>query len=409
VGLEKAMRHRLVLAAFLTCLPFAAMTEPAPMDEPQSMRFEWVTEGPADACADKCRSWVVASGPITKESLQDFDFLGQVKDLKGATLVLDSGGGSVVASLELGRKVRALGMTTTVGTVVKFDTKPGEEQRGRLSPRGECASMCVFVLLGGAKRTIPPEARILVHQIWPGAKRYDASAENYTAEELVRVQRDVGRIARYTVEMGADISLFELAMRIPPWERLRALSQSELRGMGLQTIETAEVRTSGVVNPPRAEKPITASGPERGWTNADDGKHHELMRWHPLTVEGEEIGRFELSLACSERGAYRVTYLEARSLNGEEAAARLQDVTIRLGGDRAVLTIASSAPRASAGELESRATGRVKASFVERLLKDPTGTILVTTRTTDNTRTSIRIGTTGFSKAYNKFVDRCRN
>jgi hypothetical protein len=402
------MLNRLVCAAaMVVCLPFTALTEPS-TDEPQSMRFEWVREGPADACADKCRTWVTATGPITKASLKDFAFLGEVKDLRNTMLVLDSGGGSVVASLELGRKVRALGMTTTVGHVVKLPTPSGEEQRGRLSPRGECASMCVFVLLGGVKRIIPPEARILVHQIWPGSKRYDASAETYTAEELVRVQRDVGRIASYTVEMGGDIALFELAMRIPPWERLRALSQAELRRMGLQTIETAEVRTSGVVSAPLPGKRVLAAAGEHGWMAVEDGSRHELLRHHPLTIEGEEIGQFALSLTCAGKGAYRLGYLEARTLNAEEGDARLQTVIVRLGGERAVLSIGSSAPEQGDGELASHASGRVKASFVERLLKDPTEAIVVTTRASDNTRTSIRVGSAGLSKSYPRFAAACR-
>ena len=122
--------------------------------------------------------------------------------------------------------------------------------------------MCVFVLLGGVHRTVPPEARISVHQIWPGNKRSDASAENYTAEELVRIQRDVGRIARYTVEMGGDIELFELAMRIPPWERLRSLSQTELRKLRLQMLET--VAETPTVRRHRAPRPIAHRAPSRG-------------------------------------------------------------------------------------------------------------------------------------------------
>jgi hypothetical protein len=409
-GLETDMLFRLLLAATLICLPYAASTEPVTSDEPQTMRFEWVKEGPAENCGDRCRTWVTASGPITKDAIKDFDFLSEVKDLKGATLVLDSGGGSVLASLELGRKVRALGMTTTVGEVTKFDTPPGAEQRGKLSPRAECASMCVFVLLGGQKRIIPPEARILVHQIWPGAKRYDASAETYTAEELVRVQRDVGRIARYTVEMGGDIELFELAMRIPPWERLRILTQGELRRTGLQTVETAEVRTSGAVSAtPTPEKGLSAPVKERGWIALNDAKNHELLRRHPLTLEGEEIGRFELSFACGEGGTYKLAYLEARSLNADDAGTRLQDVVVRLGNERAVLSIGGSGPTGQGKELASHATGKIKPGFVEKLMKDPTAAILVSTRTSDNTRTSIRVGGTGLAKAYSQFAARCRN
>lgn len=406
------MVHRLIGAAILTCLPFAtALAEPAVPDEPRSMRFEWVREGPAEACSTGCRAWVTASGPITKESLKDFAFISEVKDLRGATLVLDSGGGSVLASLELGRKVRALGMTTTVGRVIKFDTPPGVEQSGRLSPRGECASMCVFVLLGGVKRTIPPEARILVHQIWPGAKRYDATAETYTAEEMVRVQRDVGRIASYTVEMGGDIALFELAMRIPPWERLRSLSPGELRRVGLQTAETVELRSSGATT--ATNRPGSAPAepaPERGWTASNSGHGNELRRRHPLTREGEEIGRFQLSLACDGGGAYRLAYLEARALSAEAPSTRLQDVIVRLGGERKVLNVASSALEGAAGtQLASQATGLVKPNFVERLLSDPTSSILITTRMSDNTRTSIRVGGVGFTQAYPSFAARCRS
>ncbi len=164
---------------------------------------------------------------------------------------------------------------------------------------------------------MPAEARILVHQIWPGGKRYDASAETYTAEEMVRIQRDVGRIARYTVDMGGDIELFELAMRIPPWEKLRALTAPELRRMRLQTSDAvAEAPTSGVAATGRPAQPAPPGQParaaERGWMVAGpspgDGRLAALLRSHALTIEGDEVGRFELALACADNpAAYRLS------------------------------------------------------------------------------------------------------
>ena len=167
--------------------------------------------------------------------------------------------------------------------------------------------MCVFVLLGGVQRKVPVEARILVHQIWPGGKRYDASAETYTAEEMVRIQRDVGRIARYTVEMGGDIELFELAMRIPPWEKLRTLTQAELRRMRLQTLDAvAQAPTSGAVAAARPSTKQVSVAPERGWTVVENARVHTMVRNHPLTIEGEAVGQFELALACGgEAGGSR--------------------------------------------------------------------------------------------------------
>jgi hypothetical protein len=403
------MSYRLLAATLLVCLPSITLAEPSSSAEPPSMRFEWVREGPADVCGNQCREWIAASGPITTDTARDFGFFTTVRDARGATIVFDSGGGSVLASLDLGRKLRDFRMTASVGRTIKLDTPAAEEQRAKLSPRGECASMCVFVLLGGVQRAVPPEARILVHQIWPGGKRYDASAETYTAEEMVRIQRDVGRIARYTVEMGGDIELFELAMRIPPWERLRTLTAAELRRMRLQTLDVvAQAPTSGAVVPAKPSVAhILSRTPERGWTVVKEAQVHTLLRNHPLTIEGEEVGHFELSLACGdEDGGYKVAYRETRATGADEA--RLKDVHLWLSGERAVLNIDSSGIPDGATEMQTVATGQVTSAFVEKLKNDPTVTMTVGTKTADDVRTSIRIGVTGFMQGFPKLAADCK-
>ena len=88
-----------------------------------------------------------------------------------------------------------------------------------------CESMCAFVLLAGVERQVPAEARVMVHQIWLGDRRDDPTAANYSAEDLVVVQRDIGRLAQYTMEMGGGIDLLEIALKIPPWEPMRQLSR----------------------------------------------------------------------------------------------------------------------------------------------------------------------------------------
>jgi hypothetical protein len=95
--------------------------------------------------------------------------------------------------------------------------------------------MCAFILLGGTHRYVPPEARVLVHQIWLGSKSRRALEASYTAEELGLVERDIGSLARYTVEMGGGIELLETALRVPPWEPMHALSRDELQRMGVIT------------------------------------------------------------------------------------------------------------------------------------------------------------------------------
>ena len=52
------------------------------------------------------------------------------------------------------------------------------------------------------------------------------------------MQRDIGRLAQYTIEMGGGVELLETALRIPPWEPLYRLSADELQRMKLNTVDT---------------------------------------------------------------------------------------------------------------------------------------------------------------------------
>jgi hypothetical protein len=251
----------------LACTCLSALAGGAPIDKPKSssMRFEWRSETQADVCGKTCRTWISAVGPVTDRTPDDFAaFVGQ-RDAHAATLVLDSEGGSVVDTIKLGRALRALDITTTVGTTV-IGTAPGGGT-GALSPAATCESMCAFVLLGGARRYVPPEARILVHQIWLARKRERPESASYTAGEIVLVERDIGSLARYTIEMGGGIELLEAALRVPPWQPLYQLSSDEIRRMRLSNVDhlfesspagvatTAQLGTAAAVNAPPAHAP----------------------------------------------------------------------------------------------------------------------------------------------------------
>jgi hypothetical protein len=212
---------------------------PAPADDGSSapMRFEWRREGPPDACGSNCRVWISAVGYITADTPQEFETFAKDPNARGAVLVLDSDGGSVLGTLALGRIIRGLDMITTIGKSTTVPASANHERSAVLSPNGNCESMCAFVLLAGSRRYVPPEARVLVHQIWLGKKRKQALESSYSAEELNVVQRDIGRLAQYTIEMGGGVDLLETALRIPPWEPLYRLSADELLRMRLNTVD----------------------------------------------------------------------------------------------------------------------------------------------------------------------------
>ena len=85
--------------------------------------------------------------------------------------------------------------------------------------------MCVFLLLSGKTRYVPEGAHVRVHQIWMGDRADDAKAASYTAQDLMIVERDIGRLAKYTFDMGGAGDLLSLSLSVPPWEDLHELSR----------------------------------------------------------------------------------------------------------------------------------------------------------------------------------------
>jgi hypothetical protein len=198
------------------------------------MKFNWV------ACGSRCRGWVSAVGIVTADSPKDFEDFARGRELRGATLVLDSSGGSVNDSIALGRRFRELGLLTTVGISVVTHTAQGN--RAGISPEAYCESMCVFLLLAGEARYVPQHAHVRVHQIWMGDRADDAKAASYSAQDLMIVERDIGRLAKFTFDMGGSGDLLALSLSVPPWEDLHEMSAAELRLTNLVTTETgAEV------------------------------------------------------------------------------------------------------------------------------------------------------------------------
>jgi hypothetical protein len=106
----------------------------------------------------------------------------------------------------------------------------------------------------------------LVHQIWLGAKSKRALESTYSAEELELVQRDIGKLARYTIEMGGGIELLETALRVPPWQPMYSLTYDEVRRMRLTTVEQLfEPVVPQVVATPTSPAAITtAAQSQRG-------------------------------------------------------------------------------------------------------------------------------------------------
>ena len=86
----------------------AGSAPPADDSGSAPMRFEWRREAPSDVCGSNCRTWISAVGYITADTPRDFEAIAADPNAKGAVLVLDSDGGSVLGTLALGRMIRII-------------------------------------------------------------------------------------------------------------------------------------------------------------------------------------------------------------------------------------------------------------------------------------------------------------
>lgn len=384
------------------------------------MKFALLTEGPAEACGAKCRPLISATGMITADTPRAFQAF--VRDnavpvskggVPGAIVVLESVGGSVLGALDLGRAIRRLGYATTVGRVIEHKAKSGAVF-GETLARADCQSMCTFVLLGGVLRAVPLDARVLVHQIWLGDRRDDADAANYTAEDLMVVQRDIGSIMQYTVEMGGDVELVALSLKVPPWEPMRVLSREELRrthldlaNIGDTAAVVSAVQTAAGPAPVDEDGDRSATG--RGWGTISHDGQLALMRNHPLTFEGDRIGSFDLYVGCGTAPqTFTFTYRETRSGSADRGLPRaMTRIAVMIDDQIQPLKIGSFERRPRRGEVDSVATAVLPAKLVRMLAGDSPASMTLETESVGNPRTVIRVGNAGFARNFAELDKSC--
>jgi hypothetical protein len=388
-------------------------------DRSLSMHFNLRLQGPAESCGAKCGLLVEASGAITADTPLEFKNFARDRNLTGALIVLDSDGGSVHGAIALGREIRRLGLDTTVGRLDDLDAPQRGTRHAKFNPRAECESMCAFVLLAGVRRTVPPEARVMVHQIWLGDRREDPTAASYSAEDLVLVQRDIGRLAQYTSDMGVSIELLDLALRIPPWEPMHALTAAEIRRTRVET-QAPDAATGATVaaSPPASPVPTPAhmtngvratNISEQRWAMVDRAGGGALARRHPLTVEGDSIGSFDLFVACGADGeSYDVSYVEQRHGSTRvPLPPKLGGVAMAAGNAIAKLKIVSSVLLGRSNELTTYASGTVPAKLIDTFAGVGNHSLTVTTKSA-GAITAIRVGNTGAQQSWPQLAANCQ-
>lgn len=194
------------------------------------MTFSVVALHDETACLQSCPKVIAATGEITDTTPEEFlNFLRQIlpSGRVRPIVFLNSLGGKVIASMELGRSFRRLGMAAIVARIV-----PGERENLSHFTGGECFSACVYALMGGKKRVIPPQSVVGLHRMFMVGPSNDIFGLGGTPQR----QFDDGEIARllrrYSKSMGVNPAVIDRAERTPP-DYVHILSQPEIARWGL--------------------------------------------------------------------------------------------------------------------------------------------------------------------------------
>jgi hypothetical protein len=328
--------HRGIVSLVLsTCLVATAMAAaaraqsapptkgPDTKSPPPPMVF-YVAKGEPGACGPGCQEWIAAEGFIDREAEPRlWELLRKIGNDRKLPVYFQSNGGSLIAGFEIGRLLRARGLTAGVSRTVpaKCDRRnPGDaacdqlKRSGRELPAeldtlaGACASACVYAILGGVVRDIGAGAALAVHDTSMPAtiRTFDENGRivdrplELSAEKLRNaLQGSQKVIALYLKQMGISPDLLTAAHAVSA-DKLHVLTRAEIVAFGIDRRERVESTWSLVDQSPgvSAVKVIEAK-------------------------DGNAFRKAVLSLTCRDTTTVRLQYMREAG-DGEESAPGLR-------------------------------------------------------------------------------------
>lgn len=181
-------------------------------------------------CGSKCPQAIVANGVIEEGTPDAFVAFAKSASLDGhlrGMILLNSPGGRVVAAMRLGQIFRQLRVSIAIAGYKEVGQRAGPTT-------GHCMSACVYLMMGGVKRVVPPDSQVGIHRM--SATGYGDTQPHTSASPSIAYADEnmVNSLAHYAAQMGVDPTLIRTAETIPP-ETIRILTAAEIRGWHLST------------------------------------------------------------------------------------------------------------------------------------------------------------------------------
>jgi hypothetical protein len=261
----------------------------------------YLAKGQRDTCGEGCSQWIAAAGYFDRGSLERLRFfLKRVPD-QALPIYFHSLGGFAEQAMSIGRILRQGGMIAGVGKTVPDACVAANDESCRAAKHSggtlaahlysvdaTCNSACIWALIGGKVRQVPPGARLGVH-----ANRLVSQGVEVSSAGLgFRAQAQ-----RYIADMGIDPGLFDAVFTVPT-QHMRYLSRDEIARFGIDSRLYQETRWTIIELP---LQPLTIA---------------------KLVVEAKSPGNMEfrtslLRLVCGGEGKILVGYI--RDLGSTES------------------------------------------------------------------------------------------
>jgi hypothetical protein len=244
-------------------------------------------------CEPECPEWISAQGRIDASTVRLFKrVLAQVGDRK-LPILIDSAGGAVNESLEIGRLIRARQLSVAVTRTEFVECPPQDLACRKLKAKGvrlgtahamlsKCASSCAFILAGGVRRYVGPGTVVGVHQIStfqvftqvlrtfrvetktqfgvPVSREKKLLAEKKLGTTTVARDTPMStyeNVGKYFVEMGVSEGILSLILRTPS-DRIHWLTLAELTRLNMATDFTSGQR---LVHPAKVDVVLPGPAP----------------------------------------------------------------------------------------------------------------------------------------------------
>lgn len=275
-----------------TSAAMAPVASAKPLSQIASMEVQ-IVRSAEPGCEPNCPEWISAQGRIDASTLRHFKrVLAQAGDRK-LPILIDSAGGAVNESLEIGRLIRARQLEVAVTRTEFVDCSPQDAACRKLKSKGirlgtahgmlsKCASSCAFILAGGVKRYVGRGSVVGVHQIStfqvftqvlrtfrvvtktqfgvPVSREKKLLTEKKLGETTVARETPAStyeNVRKYFVEMGVGEGIMPLILRTPS-DRIHWLSGSELKLLNMATDFTSGQH---LIHPAKADVVVTVPAP----------------------------------------------------------------------------------------------------------------------------------------------------